>query len=137
MARKINIGGAKFSPRVSAKTQRKAMTVTVDDQDFAGVIARWPGLTEDAVEAILNQTTALAFESVKERTAVLTGEAQSQWFMTMGGRWSRFIGNNWPGIRRLEHGWSKRPGRGYMVRVTAKKVNGWVRELAAKYWNTL
>jgi hypothetical protein len=137
MAAKIVIGKSKFRRRVSARMQAKPFVVRVDDHNFAGIIAQWPGLTENAVEAILNQTTALSFQSVKERTAVLTGEAQSQWFMTMSDRWSRFIGNNWPGIRRLEHGWSRQPNRGYMVRATVKKIPVWAKELAAQHWAKL
>ena len=134
MASKVTIGDAKFSRRVSASKQARPFVVLVDAADFAGEIAKWPDMTEARLEDVLNDVTARAYQSVKERTPQLTGRARSQWFITLPSRFVRFIGNNIPYIRRLEHGWSRRPNAGFMVRATEKRFNLLVKAAAEKFW---
>lgn len=134
MAKTITIGEHSFSRRVKASQQKKPFVVQVEQRDFLAVINRWPGLVEDQVEQIVNEVTILAFANVKERTPVLTGRAKSQWFITVPSRFVRFIGNNVPYIRRLEHGWSRKSNRWFMVRSTEKKIPMWVNQIAGRLW---
>ena len=125
----------KFSSRVSARKQSSPFIVTIKQAQFMDVINKWPGMTEKQIEAILDEVQQRALVNITARTPVLTGEAKAQWFWMKPTRWERFIGNNAPHIRRLEHGWSSKPNKWFMVRSTEKKIPFWVNQIAKRLWS--
>lgn len=134
MAGKININGAQFSRRVSARKQASPFVVGVNADAFVSEIAKWSAVTEERLEDVINDVTAQAYHAVRARTARKTGRARSQWFITAPSRFVRFIGNNTIYIRRLEHGWSRQPYSGGMVRSVERRFGALVRKAAQKFW---
>lgn len=137
-ARTVASGGRIFSARVTPANAAKEFIVSVSSKkgNFYDALAQWPALIENRLVALLDNVTALAFENIVARTPVgppknkNSGPAAQGWFQTSPGPYVRFIGNNEPHIRRLEHGWSRQPNRNFMVRATLKRLPQFVDQAA-------
>jgi hypothetical protein len=127
----VSSAGKVFSARVSQRVKESSFIARTRGATFQEIVKSWPDMIDQRLEALLEDVTQQAFENVQARTAVLSGEAQLGWFVSRVNKFRRFIGNDQPHIRRLEHGWSRQPNTGNMVRSTFKRMPQWI-EIAAK-----
>lgn len=127
--RTVAAGGRVFSARVPSDIQQQPFTATFSGGKFAQALQSFAVKTDADIERILDDVGKRAYASIVFRTAVLTGEAAASWQYQRAPKRVRIF-SDWPGIRRLEHGWSKQPGKGSMVRITYKLLPGFIQTAA-------
>ncbi len=95
-----------------------------DTVRFTRDMKQFERLTEKRLEKLTGGVAEKAFQSVRKLTPVgATGDARRSWRKTRRGAFKWLIFSDLPYIRRLEHGWSKQAGRGFMVRRTRKLMS--------------
>lgn len=139
LAGRVFVGGRLFRRKVSAKQKARPFIVRVKpragfqkSEEFYKALSQWPDVLQNNMTALLDGIMQKAAENLVRRTPVLTGAARAGWYLQRPAPFQRFIGNNQPHIRRLEHGWSSQPNRGRMVRSTAKRLPQIANEVARR-----
>lgn len=129
----VAAGGRIFSARVDPKIQAKAFVSRTGSRDFYEALNSFPEVAILNVASVMQEVGARTLASVQDKTAVLSGEARDSWNLDFAADGLSFsVSSNWPGIRRLEHGWSRQAGKGSMVRTTQRLIPGFIQTAAAR-----
>ncbi len=108
------------------------MEIETNITEFVGRIESFGELSEQRQKQLIQGTTFEARTFIFDTTPVKTGNARRNWHFEVVGDFLGRIWNNLPYIRRLEHGWSKQPGKGFMVQQALLHAEELVRRAAAK-----
>ena len=100
--------------------------------EFAQQIEAFGELVESRQKLLIQGTTFEAHAFIFDKTPVKTGNARRNWHFEVASGFLGRVWNNLSYIRRLEHGWSKQPGRGFMVQSALLHAEELVRRAAAK-----
>lgn len=108
------------------------MELETNINEFVGKIDAFGELGEQRQKQLIQGTTFEAHAFIYDKTPFKTGNARRNWHFEVAQAFLGRVWNNLPYIRRLEHGWSKQPGRGFMVQSALLHADQLIRRAAAK-----
>ena len=108
------------------------MELKTNVREWKSSIDKFANLSDERLQQLVQGTTLEAHNAIFTWTPVVTGETRKAWKFEVAGKYLGRVWNNLPWIRKLEHGSSKQPGRGFMVMRALKFGDKFVLRAARK-----